>query len=476
MWNARARPAAGALPHGRLRRAGRGRVEPPARERRVRLRAARRRPAGGRGRGRAGSAGPSRRSRLGRAPGLGVRDPAAVSRGGSRRSRRSRPRPWIRWRSAERSCCERGQVLRWLARLRRSWYIVVAADAGDADAGVARSCGRGIGGGGCCATSSGSPPATTIRGPTLADDGIDGAKLYRRNMPRRALRPRATRSRTCPCSWWSRPATASSRRTTTSLAERYAPRLRRRIVGSGHWAPRAQPERIARWIEQFVDEVEAGTDLEAPRAALGARRRESSSSATGWRSSPAPRAGSARRPRASWRRTAPGCCSSTATATAPQRVAASRSAARTHSPATSRTRRRWSGSRTPVLGEHGVPQIVVNNAGIGIAGALSGHRLRGVAPDRVDQPDGGGLRLAAVRARDARAGGGGTDRQHRLGGGVRAEPRAAGLLDDQGRGPDAERVPARRARAVGDRRDRGVPRVRGDQHHPHDAVGGARGG
>src|SRR5256885_5211900 len=46
-------------------------------------------------------------------------------------------------------------------------------------------------------------------------------------------------------------------------------------------------------------------------------------------------------------------------------------------------------------------------------------------------------------------------RSHCLGGRVRAQPRAAGLFLDQGGGADAERVPARGARAVGDRRDGG---------------------
>jgi pimeloyl-ACP methyl ester carboxylesterase len=41
-------------------------------------------------------------------------------------------------------------------------------------------------------------------------------------------------------------------------AERWAPRLRRRIVPGSHWAPRAQPQLLARWIDEFVEDVEGG--------------------------------------------------------------------------------------------------------------------------------------------------------------------------------------------------------------------------
>jgi NAD(P)-dependent dehydrogenase (short-subunit alcohol dehydrogenase family) len=93
---------------------------------------------------------------------------------------------------------------------------------------------------------------------TLASDGIHGSKLYRRNIPRRMLRPRAdavahvpvqlvipTRDHFIPPDYY-------------ESSGRLAPVLRERLVGATHWVPRTEPELIARWITQFVDEVEGG--------------------------------------------------------------------------------------------------------------------------------------------------------------------------------------------------------------------------
>jgi hypothetical protein len=42
-------------------------------------------------------------------------------------------------------------------------------------------------------------------------------------------------------------------------AGRRAPALRRRMVPTTHWLPRTEPELLAGWIAQFVDDVEAGS-------------------------------------------------------------------------------------------------------------------------------------------------------------------------------------------------------------------------
>ncbi len=41
-------------------------------------------------------------------------------------------------------------------------------------------------------------------------------------------------------------------------AERIAPQLRRRTVAGSHWAQRSEPDLVARWIKEFVSETEAG--------------------------------------------------------------------------------------------------------------------------------------------------------------------------------------------------------------------------
>lgn len=154
----------------------------------------------------------------------------------------------------------RGRLLRWLGRLRRSWYILVLVTPG-APALVWRLLGPRWGS--VLSRREGLEPADDYPAATVARDGTDGAKLYRRNMPRRALRPRRdafahvpvqlvipTRDRFIPLDYY-------------ELAERYAPRLLRRTVDAGHWAPRAEPELIARWIESFVDEVEQASASDA---------------------------------------------------------------------------------------------------------------------------------------------------------------------------------------------------------------------
>jgi pimeloyl-ACP methyl ester carboxylesterase len=93
---------------------------------------------------------------------------------------------------------------------------------------------------------------------TLAADGIHGSKLYRRNVLRRTLRPRTDavahvpvqlvipiRDHFIPPSYY-------------DGADRLAPVLRRRVVGATHWVPRTEPGLIARWVTEFVDQVEAG--------------------------------------------------------------------------------------------------------------------------------------------------------------------------------------------------------------------------
>ena len=92
---------------------------------------------------------------------------------------------------------------------------------------------------------------------TLAADGIHGSKLYRRNILRRTLRPRTdavarvpvqlvipTRDHFIPPSYY-------------DGADQLAPALRRRVVGATHWVPRTEPGLIARWVTEFVDQVEA---------------------------------------------------------------------------------------------------------------------------------------------------------------------------------------------------------------------------
>ena len=150
----------------------------------------------------------------------------------------------------------RRRFLEWLTRLRRSWYILVLLTPGGPTLAWRRLAGdrwkaqlqrdRVV--------VDASYPA-----PTLVADGVHGARLYRRNMPRRSVRPRReafahvpvqliipTHDRFIPVSYY-------------ELAERFTPLgLRRFEVDGTHWLPRTHPREVAAWVAEFVEEVEEG--------------------------------------------------------------------------------------------------------------------------------------------------------------------------------------------------------------------------
>jgi len=100
-------------------------------------------------------------------------------------------------------------------------------------------------------------PAGTITG-----DAVRGLALYRANI---GARPR--RARPVPVDVPVQIVIATrdpfiARRTHLAVAG-YAPRLWRREIRAGHWVPRTHPRRLARWIAEFADHVEGEP---APRA------------------------------------------------------------------------------------------------------------------------------------------------------------------------------------------------------------------
>jgi pimeloyl-ACP methyl ester carboxylesterase len=144
----------------------------------------------------------------------------------------------------------------WLRRIRRSWYVGVLLAPGGPT--IAWRVLLGSGRWAAELRRQGVPTDPGYPAPTLADDGVNGARLYRRNMPRRGRRPRRdavahvpvqliipTRDRYIPASYY-------------DLAERYAPALRRVEVDGSHWLPRTHPDQLAELVGGFVEEVEAG--------------------------------------------------------------------------------------------------------------------------------------------------------------------------------------------------------------------------
>ena len=90
--------------------------------------------------------------------------------------------------------------------------------------------------------------------PTLCADGLNGAKLYRRNIPRRILsrRPGAVQRAHAPVQLI---VPAGDRFISPSYydaAQRAAPGLRRRVIPGSHWAIRTEPARVSEWVAEFA--------------------------------------------------------------------------------------------------------------------------------------------------------------------------------------------------------------------------------
>ncbi|WP_019633788.1 SDR family oxidoreductase [Actinomadura atramentaria] len=100
---------------------------------------------------------------------------------------------------------------------------------------------------------------------TLPRDGAAGVGLYRANMPQRLRAPRDRRT-TVPTQ-----VIVPTRDLFVSphlvggLAER-VPDLSLRPVAAGHWVPRSRPDSVARWVAEHIDRVSGG-----PRDAAAAR-------------------------------------------------------------------------------------------------------------------------------------------------------------------------------------------------------------
>jgi pimeloyl-ACP methyl ester carboxylesterase len=93
----------------------------------------------------------------------------------------------------------------------------------------------------------------------LIRTALNGAHLYRRNIPPRLLRPRPpavarvpvllivpSHDRFIPPSYY-------------DLAERYAPGLRREVLDGAHWLPRTHPDQVAGLIRDHVQRARAGS-------------------------------------------------------------------------------------------------------------------------------------------------------------------------------------------------------------------------
>jgi NAD(P)-dependent dehydrogenase (short-subunit alcohol dehydrogenase family)/pimeloyl-ACP methyl ester carboxylesterase len=260
----------------------------------------------------------------------------------------------------------RGRLLELLRLGRRSWYILVLCTPGGPTL-IWRALLAGGRWQAYLRNIERVPVDSEHPAPTLTGDGLHGCNLYRRNIPRRLLRPRRDAAAHAPVQLIVPSGDHFLSPKYYEAAEASALYLRRRTVAGSHWSPRCQPELIARWISEFVDQVEAGAQVPARRAWVrggGSEQLEGRLALV----------------------TGAGSGIGRATALALAAHGSRLLLVDRDGEGVARTADSISGSHTftcdvsdetameqlanKVIGEHGVPDVVVNNAGIAVAGAF----------------------------------------------------------------------------------------------------------
>jgi NAD(P)-dependent dehydrogenase (short-subunit alcohol dehydrogenase family)/pimeloyl-ACP methyl ester carboxylesterase len=147
-------------------------------------------------------------------------------------------------------------LARAVGRLRRSWYVLALLTPGVPTlvwrGPLARGRWRWL-----LENRERLPPRAAHPAPSIERDGRIGANLYRRNIPRRMLRPRDVPARV-PVQLILPSGEHFISPGYYEHAERHAPELRRRVLAGSHWAPRSHPDLIARWVGEFATDVQGG--------------------------------------------------------------------------------------------------------------------------------------------------------------------------------------------------------------------------
>jgi NAD(P)-dependent dehydrogenase (short-subunit alcohol dehydrogenase family)/pimeloyl-ACP methyl ester carboxylesterase len=226
-------------------------------------------------------------------------------------------------------------------------------------------------------------PADGYPTASLPRDAAHGAWLYRDNVRQRLGHPRPDPRAHVPVQLITPTQDAFLSPRLYDDLDRWVPELTRRSLPAKHWVPRSRPDHVARWITEFVRGVETGSAAAAPAAATS-----SSSPSVLGRALPA-----ARERFAGQLVVVTGAASGIGKATAlafaeagARVVAVDRDAEGAAATASAALRSGAAEAWPEVVdvsdGEamekfaartadrHGVPDVVVNNAGIGLAGAF----------------------------------------------------------------------------------------------------------
>ncbi|MFG2882899.1 SDR family oxidoreductase [Streptomyces sp. NPDC048297] len=107
-------------------------------------------------------------------------------------------------------------------------------------------------------------PAGDYPTPSLPTDAAHGAWLYRDNVRVRLLHPRPDAHAHAPVQLITPEGDAFLSERLYDDLEQWVPRLTRRTIPAKHWVPRTRPDQLADWIEEFVTTVEGGrTEVKA---------------------------------------------------------------------------------------------------------------------------------------------------------------------------------------------------------------------
>ncbi|MFH0175152.1 SDR family oxidoreductase [Streptomyces cacaoi] len=117
-------------------------------------------------------------------------------------------------------------------------------------------------------------PASDYPTPSLASDAAHGAWLYRDNVRPRLRRPRADAHAHAPVQLITPSGDRFLSERLYDELEDWVPRLTRRTLPAGHWIPRTRPDRIASWIDDFVLSVEKEREGEASGETRSGETRE----------------------------------------------------------------------------------------------------------------------------------------------------------------------------------------------------------
>ncbi|MGW4905180.1 SDR family oxidoreductase [Streptomyces sp. NPDC004270] len=115
-------------------------------------------------------------------------------------------------------------------------------------------------------------PAGDYPTGSLRSDAAHGAWLYRDNVRSRLRRPREDAYAHAPVQLITPLGDAFLSARLYDDLERWAPQLTRRTLPDKHWVPRTRPDQVASWIEEFVISVEDGRGTEPKRADRHAQR------------------------------------------------------------------------------------------------------------------------------------------------------------------------------------------------------------